>query len=236
MNKLIIFGIFCVFSSTVIPATPNNNKATSNVSKEIVKPDLKIQASQLIPTGPTGILSLKIGMSKEAVEALRVDNEVYLSSPLEEVDHEKRFGPGTWFKTMLISPLNALPMAASMFFDVNGILIYLSVRLSAEILILAENQIETKYGSPLVLINKNEEKQCIYRNGSNFKLNSKNHKVQWNTLDGELYQIVTMIHRASLPSCPSNLNSIDQPIEFNYISFERNKRLQIVGTPDKELF
>lgn len=153
-------------------------------------------AIQATPLLPLGLGPIRLGMTKEAFDALPREGEVTLSSKL--VEDKARTRPDIeelWFNALLRSPLTKKPSKVTLAFSM-GVLTFLSLDLDASGLDEAESRLKAKYGAPKVTV-KDSEEQCSHRNGANLKLSSETRRANWDdtAIDGvpisiELYSKV----------------------------------------------
>lgn len=161
----------------------------------------------VIAGGPTGIGDLQIGSSKAQVEALPASGGVHLVAPL--TPHIYKYvepTPGeSHFKTRITTPWSRNPLEATLTFS-NDILINIYVALddSRSMLDQVKNQISEKYGDPNI-DDKMEEKQCLYKNGANFKIKSGTITQSWIQSKKDGKPIESKISEGILDTCPTNL-------------------------------
>jgi len=157
--------------------------------------------------GPIGIGELQIGSTKEQVESLPASGGVHLVTPLAPYvyKHVEPTPGENHFKTTITTPWSRNPLEATLTFS-NDILINIYVALddSASMLDQVRSQISAKYGDPNV-DDKMEDKQCLYRNGANFKIKSGTIRYSWlqPMSDGEI--IESKVSEGILDTCPTNL-------------------------------
>lgn len=227
MKKLLTFLTACVLSCTALSATPVKDRTAPKSQEKPIEKDTL--------TGPTGILKLKIGMTKEEVDALTSTDDIFLSEQLVENTKLNKFGK--WYDGKLKFPLSDDPVKTTMVFDNEGSLSYFSLELSEKILEGIEKQLVEKYGAAKVE-EKNKEEQCIYKNGANFKLQNKDLKMIWTTSWKDSFEVKTSINfLVEHYSCPENLSSIMlSPIKINSLSFTRKELNQATQLPKKNIF
>jgi hypothetical protein len=173
------------------------------------------------PTGPAGFGPVKIDMSKDELEALTASDGVYLSGAL--TPKEEKYGKppeGTVrFEGQMMIPLSSSPVKASFTFQDNK-LRYFSMELHEIIFDFAQKQIAEKYGTGEVKDEQKEE-QCIYKNGSNFKLINGTKEVIWHQAISSTDQITTSATDMQIARCPSSLRDPMFSVKTKWISFER---------------
>ncbi len=182
-----------------------------------------------LASGPTGIGALKIGMSKEAVEALQRSDGVYLSGPLTP-RQDKYYTPKPGedeFETYIGTPLSTESLEATLTFR-GGKLESIEISLggTAEIFEQVMAQITEKYG-PGKVDDKIKGKQCIYTNGANYKNGATFKKISGNVvtkwiedLPGSV-QIETRLLHDLFDTCPSDLRYSSTRIELRYLNFRK---------------
>lgn len=157
--------------------------------------------------GPTGIGALKIGMSKEAVDALISNDGVYLSAPMTPYEY-KNSSPipnEDRFNALLISMISAKPLEAVLTFSGNALKsIFVTLETSSSMLEEVKGQISSKYGEPKVE-NSMKEEQCIYKNGANFKISTGDISYKWLLSQPKGEKIETSLSELVYETCPSNL-------------------------------
>lgn len=154
-------------------------------------------------TAPSGIGPLKLGMTREAIDALTTDGGIFLLGPLTPpVAYKSTEGEQRW-ESFLQSPLTALAAKATFTFKL-GFLTHIGIQLDEDSLQRAEAQLSAKYGAPTVTAD-NEEEQCLYKNGANFKLPKTSRGAAWvgHADDGQRVKVVS--YSINHGTCPSNL-------------------------------
>lgn len=185
-----------------------------------------------IAKGPTGFGSLKLGMAREAVEALQASDSVHLAAPLTPYQYKNATPkPGEdKYDAQLVTPLSPQPLKAVLTFESERLTaLYLNLDTENNVLEVVKNQITEKYGSPKVDDSMKEE-QCIYKNGSNFKLSSGAISHKWLEETPGAAPIETSLSDVVVAMCPSNLRygSIG-PIKLRSLSVRFLK-----GAPDQK--
>lgn len=226
MKKLLALLAACVFSCAALSAEPVKDNALPKMQTKPIETNT--------PTGPMGILGLKIGITKDAVEALTATDEVFLAEQLVEKAKSPRHG--TMYMGKLKTPLYADSLPISMVFDGEDTLTIFRLDLPEDITDGVEKQLIAKYGAPKVE-EKNEEEQCIYKNGANFKLQKKERKATWITLWKDSVHVETTIMSLVTPSCPGNLRYENvSATNINRLSFIRKKSQPTTQLPRKDIF
>lgn len=163
-------------------------------------------ASAAWAAGPTGFGSIKIGMSKEAVEGLSQSEGVRLQAPLVPFEYRREQTPVPGvdkFTGLIISPMSENPLKTEFNFR-DGFLLSFNVSLEREaILTKLRKQISEKYGDPRTVDDMKEE-QCVYRNGSNFKIKSGIVSNHWEEGSGSS-RVETVLSTFVFDICPSSL-------------------------------
>lgn len=153
--------------------------------------------------GPTGLGDLKLGMTKDQVEAISLESSAHLNSPLVPFEdkapkaHEQR----SLYQTTIKSPIDPNPLRASFVFtegQLSAIHVYFDY--DSQMLENAKEMIMSKYGDPKVADTMKEE-QCILRNGANFKLKSGKLSYSWSESSPELGYVETTLLEDVMNSC-----------------------------------
>lgn len=239
LSALVASSLLCCAALSATPAKERPASKTPSsrpVAPQVQAPITPAPPPAPIATGPMGLLALKVGMTKEAVEALAAADEVYLSEPLVEDTKLTRPGKRTWYKGKLKSPLANEPVVTTMVFDQDGLMTFFSLELSEATLEGVEKQLVAKYGAAKV-DDKSDEEQCIYKNGSNFKLPNKERTATWKTPFKDGADVETSINVMVKSFCPSNLRYGGiGPIKLASLSFSRKDPKPQPEPPKKELF
>ena len=179
-----------------------------------------VPVEEVRPTGPVGFGPVKIGMSREELEALTVTDSVYLAGPITA--KEEKYGKppeGTMrFEGQMNIPLSTSPVKASFTFH-DGKLRYFSMELHEVTWDFAKKQIAEKYGAG-ELKDEQKEEQCIYKNGSNFKLLNGTKSVSWRQTVSSTEQITTSATDMQFAICPSSLRDQLISVKTKWLSFE----------------
>jgi hypothetical protein len=115
-----------------------------------------------------GFGSIKIGMSKEAVESLKAEEGIYLASPMTEYKYQRSAPrPGEEkYDALIVNPFREEPFKSVLSFEGSKLInLYMDLKESSAAFEKVKLQIKEKYGEPKVE-NSMKEEQCIYRNGS----------------------------------------------------------------------
>lgn len=178
-------------------------------------------AEEAKATGPNGFGPVKIDMSKDALEALTPNDGVYLSSALAPKEKRGDAQPdGTVSYTgKMTTPLSPTPIDTEFTFH-DGKLSFFSMDLRETAFDFAQKQIADKYGAGEVKGDL-KEKQCIYENGSNFKVLDGLKIATWRHAISTTEQIVTSATDMQMASCPSSLDDPLNSMKKKWVSFER---------------
>ncbi|GAA5181228.1 hypothetical protein GCM10025771_27680 [Niveibacterium umoris] len=197
MREILLMALAACYAVSISAAEPKPKKALSATKVEQPK------AVARTPTGPVGFGALKIGMTKDAVEALNEADGIYLAGPLvPDVSKEGLPENKAKFKTSVASPLNAKPMEASLTFE-NGKLSRLSLTVDDR-KERVKALISEKYGAGKVQDTR-EEKQCAYRNGAVLKATSGYIKTTWVEPISETEQVEAGLSELTMETCPGSL-------------------------------
>lgn len=201
LKKITCSILFFCLINTCFGQTTTSSKATQ--SQTSTKAEKKTNK----PTGPVGFGSLKIGMSREQVEALKASDGIYLTDsmipytseryvPVEGVDE---------FRTYLQTPLDSKPLKSVLSFEAGKLSsIHLSLDDEGFMLEKITSQISEKYGAGVV-DNDRKEEQCIYKNGSNFKITKGTIYTTWKEQFAKNDQIETRTTDWLYDRCPDSL-------------------------------
>lgn len=166
---------------------------------------------------PTGIGPINIGMTKAEIDALPVDGSVHLASPLRVFEPKHQVSSKAQgrdiYVSELVSPLAASPRKVELHF-VGDRLISIGVTLEGELdTDRAVRMISEKYGEPQKRDERKEE-QCIYKNGSNFKLQYGTLEYVWEGGINTGSMVKAAVSDTSLGGCPVNLMRANKTIRF----------------------
>jgi hypothetical protein len=189
-------------ASAQVKQATKKEKPVKAIAVEAAKPAPPEVAK---PTGPVGFGPIKFDMSKEELEALPASDSVYLSGPLT-VKEMKNYKPkeGTvWYDGQLKIPQSSSPVKSTFVFE-NGKMTYFSMDLHEITWDFMQKQIAEKYGAGELKDDQKEE-QCIYKNGSNFKLVNGIKTVTWRQVTSPTEQITTSATDMQIAMCPSSL-------------------------------
>jgi len=146
-------------------------------------------------------------MSKDTVEALTANDDVYLSTPMTPYEHKNSTPiPGEdKFNTLLVSPISSKPLKTVLTFSGNSLKsIYITLEDASRMLDEVKELITSKYGEPKVE-NSMKEEQCLYKNGANFKLSSGAIRYQWTQERPTAEKVEATLSDIVVDTCPSNL-------------------------------
>ncbi|HSW14971.1 MAG TPA: hypothetical protein VLI06_19145 [Solimonas sp.] len=183
--------------------------------------------------GPTGIGRLKLGLTKEAVEALKESDGVYLVSAMEPFEN-KYYQPAqgeTRFTSEAVTPLLDSAAKITLTFQNSALTtIYIGLPDNSDMAFeKVKNQISSKYGNPTVMDERKEE-QCIYKNGSNFKLMSGTIEYVWTDPLKDGARIETRLRILSIQMCPSSLR--DERLNTSFRSLTIGRVLKTPTEPN----
>jgi len=174
--------------------------------------------------GPTGFGPLKLGMTKEAVEALQPTEGVYLSVPMTPSKFNKYVSPKAGverFDCSLVTPLSKDALETVLVFESGQLTeIFLVLDKSSNMLERVKNQIVDKYG-PGRVEDTRKEKQCIYKNGANFKITSGDITTIWVENFSDAERVETRLSDTSLDACPSELKYRIEPTVVRSLTIHR---------------
>jgi hypothetical protein len=171
--------------------------------------------------GPTGLGALKLGMTKEGIESLQVTDGVYLDSPMSPYKY-RRETPKEGvdiFIAKLVTPLRAEPIEAVLTFE-SSQLTELYMKLTDNTFDRIKGQIVEKYGAGKVN-DRMKEEQCIYKNGSSFKVTGGAVSITWNQGSIPSDQIETKLQEIVIAPCPSSLRETLININSKCLSVRR---------------
>jgi hypothetical protein len=215
---MLMLAAYVTTAPAQVKLTSKKEKSTKAISAEATKPALVAVAK---PTGPVGFGPIKFDMSKEELEALPADDGVYLAAPLT-IQDTKNFKPkeGTvWYDGQLKIPQAPSPVKSTFVFE-NGKMTFFTMELHEITWDFMQKQIAEKYGVGEVQDNQKEE-QCIYKNGSNFKLVNGIKSVKWRQVTSPTEQITTSASDMQIAMCPSSLRDPMFSSKTKSISFSR---------------
>ncbi|VVE47364.1 hypothetical protein PCO31111_04511 [Pandoraea communis] len=179
-------------------------------------------------SGPAGYGPLKLGMTRSAVESLPIDAEISLADSLV-VYHPKEPEPAgaVTYRAKLGTQMRLAPYDLTLTFK-NDRLTSITIDLDEAGFDLVSEQISRKYGAGKQVNNRKDE-QCIYRNGSNFTINSGPIYTKWSerTSSGEMYQ--TSLLDLVVNTCPSDLRyAVVAPIKLKWL------KISVEPAPSKQ--
>lgn len=170
--------------------------------------------------GPVGIGKLEIGMSQEAVQSLKPEDGAYLSTPMTPYV-SKYSAPKSGedkFDAQLTSPLSDTPLKAVLTFSAGALKsLYISFGESSAIHDRAKELITSKYGEAAI-DNSMKEEQCVYKNGSNFKISSGTIKHKWVQERPGQESVTADLSDIVINSCPADLRYASGAIKLKSMS------------------
>ncbi|WP_175161735.1 hypothetical protein [Paraburkholderia fynbosensis] len=185
------------------------------------------------PTGPVGFGALKLGMTRESVEALSANDGFYLTESLKP--EASRFPPpngGERFKALALTPLGPNPEKVSLTFT-EGVLTAFSVTLDDATFEQARQQLVAKYG-PGQQTDDRKDEQCIYRNGANFKINWGSVASRWVQDISPTEQVKSSATEFTVDMCPP---SLDGPrLGASTTRFIVMEKVHVDATPKANVF
>lgn len=177
-----------------------------SVAALLVVASLAISAAA-VAKGPTGLGTIKLGMSKEEIEAIPASEDVRLEGTMTPYQYKNQAPkPGVEkFDAALVTPLTTAPLKAVLTFEEGRLTgLYVSIDDASGLLERLAKHISERYGPGKVEDSRKEE-QCIYKNGANFKLTSGVVRTQWTEEAGTTERIETSLSDIVVDVCPSNL-------------------------------
>lgn len=157
--------------------------------------------------GPIGFGSIKLGVSKEAIEAIKSEEGIYLTAPMSPYQYKNSTPtPGqNRFDTRVSSPFSRESFKAVLTFDDTKLInIYLDLTKSEFVFDSVKKAITEKYGDAKTE-NTMKEEQCIYKNGNNFKVSTGAISHKWSEQNTLLGKVDTSLTNFNLDACPENL-------------------------------
>jgi len=222
LNKIILATIISIVVTSAIAADPKSTKAKAN------KPAV---AEKVAPkaTGPVSFGAIKLGMTKAQVEALTAQDGFYLQSPMTTYVYPKSSTPVEGvdkFDGALITPYRPSSVP-SVFTFKNDSLTVFSINLEKDESLAEElkKMVEKKYGQPKIDDTMKEE-QCLYKNGSNFKIKSGLTMSTWTQElnDSTAEVITTSFTDMRIAICPSSLNESLFDMKIRSFSLSRGNK------------
>lgn len=185
------------------------------------------------PTGPSGFGPLKLGMTREAVEGRQASDGVYLVWPLSPDTSNFAVPANTELvKSQVLTPLDNNPEKISLTFT-SGLLTGFVVTLNDTSFGKVKSQLIEKYGTGKIDDDRKDE-QCIYRNGSNFKVNSGSVATRWTQSVLPTEEIKSALVEYTVNWCPPSLNGPTVgPSTTLYLSVQQ---VHVDQTPKANLF
>lgn len=208
MKSSLLFGLIFGFAinsvaqnkSVTKPAALQGSVQSKSNADSVVKPPR-------VATGPNSFGPLKLGMSKDAVEALSEKDGVFLSAPMSAYVY--KYSTPTEgldkFDAKFNSPVSNQPLEVVLSFRDDVLqTIYISFKDSNVAFEKVKSQLTEKYGLGKQE-NSRKEEQCIYKNGANFKITTGDISQVWVDAPSPSEQVQTKISDYLFSSCPSNL-------------------------------
>jgi hypothetical protein len=158
-------------------------------------------------TGPVGLGSIKIGMKMDEVTQLQEADGAYLAEPLSAYEYKYSTPkPGIdKFSAKIRIPNVPEPLESVLTFSGNQLTeIYVSFGASQHLYEKIKDQISDKYNKGIIKDNL-KEKQCIYKNGANFKITNGSIIIMWRQALPSREVIETSLSEYKTDWCPSNL-------------------------------
>lgn len=190
-----------------IAKSPSNNNQNQPKSTQLATPAAAPAPAPRVPTGPTGFGSLKIGMSKEALEKLTENDGVYLQSPMTSYIYKNStpIEGVDKFDAKIITPLSLQSVSTVLTFQNDELTsFYMNFEGVPTGYEKSLRQITEKYG-PGKETNDRKEEQCIYKNGANFKITTGAISSTWIEEVSSSERIQTRLSDWVFSLCPSNL-------------------------------
>lgn len=200
--KVSLISAYLLINATIISAqtlkvepskqAPRIKAQSAKVlSQEPLKPDVPTVQAPLPATGPSGMGAIRLGMSKDALMALSVDEPVRLVSELTRVVKKTDSSLGVEeFEGLIAVTLRDKPVEANFTFK-DGVLHLLSLRIAGEDTFIESlaTKIAVQYGAGKV-VDSRGDRQCIFRNGNSFTIRHGFVVTTWFTpsADGKVIQ------------------------------------------------
>lgn len=122
------------------------------------------------------------------------------------------------FDTLLVSPINSKPLKTVLTFSGNSLKsMYITFEDSSRILDEVKGLITSKYGEPKVK-NSMKEEQCLYKNGSNFKLTSGTIQYAWTQERTAAEKVDATLSDIVIDICPFDLRYATQAIKLRSLT------------------
>jgi hypothetical protein len=224
--KKSIFLLLIIYSFSGTAAELAVRKPITKFEQQPTADALPPVKAEPVPTGPSGFGPFRIGMRKDEVEVIK-DGAVALISPLVLIDFSKmpeRKPPEgeDVFKSNLKTPYSDNFLRSEFRFK-HGILTSVNVAFehNENTRDYLKSQIQEKYGPP-VEKNERQEEQCLFKNGTNFKITPGVIRNTWTTNGGPGTIFVTTITDLLLESCPSRLDvPKSSPSKYLWVRVQR---------------
>jgi hypothetical protein len=196
-------------SETSKPTPRSKPPATKANPTHSTRPEVAVPAATSAkpsPTGPTGIGSIKLGMTKEAVLALSVDEPVRIVGELTPTVEKTAPAAGVErFDGAIALPHATEPTKITLTLK-DGVLHAITLMADGEDQTLERlaKQVAERYGAGKIQDSRKEE-QCIYRNGNSFTLKRGVVATLWSTAAEEGKIVATSFAELDFSMCPSDL-------------------------------
>jgi hypothetical protein len=201
-------------------------QSTKVLSQEPLKPDVPTVQAPLPATGPSGMGAIRLGMSKDALMALSVDEPVRLVSELTRIVKKTDSSLGVEeFEGLIAVTLRDKPVEANFTFKDGGLQL-LSLRIAGEDTFIESlaTKIAVQYGAGKV-DDSRTEKQCIFRNGNSITIKSGYIITSWSTLSVDGKVIQTSFANYTFKSCPLNLG--------DNLAFSMKSQILVISLEDQ---
>lgn len=221
MYKKILLILMLTACTIAVSAQTNLTSKKGKSSKTAAG---AVKAASVEPakaTGPVGFGPITFDLTKEELEALPTGDNVYLTAPLtiKDMKNVKLKEGVVWYEGQLKIPQSTSPIKSTFAFE-NGKMTYFSLEPHEITWDFMQNQIAEKYGPGEVKDDQKEE-QCIYKNGSNFKLINGIKSISWHQISSATEQITTSVTDMQFAICPASLRDTMFSSKTKSISFSR---------------
>lgn len=234
MKKIPVL-LLLLFSENICFSQPGMAEKKEKQEYKIKKitPKNEIKNNEIIKKGPSGIGSLKLGMTKDDIEILQEKGDTYLQSPL--VESSVRFGGDvTEYITEIKIPISIEPIKTKLNFRGNSLFfIELLFEERDDVFKNVLAKIAEKYGDGLIK-NGRKDELCLYQGGANFKIETGIITTQWIEEVGPNEANSTVAYDSAYRRCPKNLkyNSVYESINYSIIFM----RVAIRSNQSKDIF
>jgi hypothetical protein len=205
VSLALLGGSACAQTATKRDAQkPTSRARVQGNSEPAAAPTPPPVAVPVPATGPSGVGSLKLGMTREAIMALGLDEPVRVVGELTPAESKTPPPPGVErFRATITLPLANQSAKSTLSFK-DGVLQAIGIDGSDDLLEALARQVANRYG-PGTIKDERKDEQCIYRNGNSFTLKSGMVSTVWSTpLDGDK-TAETQFLDIEISTCPSNL-------------------------------